>query len=116
MSTKPVRAKRTFEEVTSKVREMLVSGALKPEELDEAGFSKYLDTAGSPDPDLLIRTSGELRLSNFLLWQMAYTELYFTEKLWPDFTGDDVRDAIIAYQKRERRFGGTSGQLAGGEG
>lgn len=68
-----------------------------------------LDTAAFPDPDLLIRTSGEYRISNFLLWQLAYTELYFTETLWPDFTSEDLRSAVAAYQKRERRFGKVVG-------
>jgi len=74
-------------------------------------FTSYLDTAGLPDPDLLIRTSGEYRLSNFLLWQMAYTEFYFTDVLWPDFKRADLFGAIADYQKRERRYGLTSDQL-----
>jgi undecaprenyl diphosphate synthase len=74
-------------------------------------FSSYLYTTNLPDPDLLIRTSGEYRLSNFLLWQMAYTEFYFTDVLWPDFGKRDLLDAIISYQKRERRYGLTSDQL-----
>jgi len=74
-------------------------------------FSGYLDTANIPDPDLLIRTSGEYRLSNFLLWQLAYTELYFTDVLWPDFSKNDLIEAIIDYQQRERRFGMISDQL-----
>ena len=73
--------------------------------LDEKIFSRYLYTASMPDPDLLIRTSGEMRLSNFLLWQMAYTEFYFTDILWPDFREEQLIEAIIEYQKRERRFG-----------
>jgi undecaprenyl diphosphate synthase len=78
---------------------------IKPEEIDEQLFSAYLETAGIPDPELLIRTSGEMRLSNFLLWQVAYTELYITKTLWPDFSKEDLYEAICAYQKRERRFG-----------
>ncbi|MBN2397449.1 MAG: isoprenyl transferase [Deltaproteobacteria bacterium] len=74
-------------------------------------FSRYLYTADIPDPDLLIRTSGEYRLSNFLLWQLAYTELYFTDVLWPDFSRDDLIEAIVDYQRRERRFGLISDQL-----
>jgi undecaprenyl diphosphate synthase len=74
-------------------------------------FARYLDTYGIPDPDLLIRTSGEYRISNFLLWQIAYTELYFTNVLWPDFTKEHLFKAIASYQKRERRFGMTSEQL-----
>lgn len=81
------------------------SGALDPEALDESRFSDYLTTADMPDPDLLIRTSGEYRISNFLLWQIAYTELYFTPTLWPDFGEADFLMAIDAYRKRERRFG-----------
>ena len=73
---------------------------------DEAVFSSCLDTAGIPDPDLIIRTSGELRLSNFLLWQAAYAEFYFTDVLWPDFSERDMDDAIIEFQRRDRRFGG----------
>ena len=71
-------------------------------------FTRYLYTYGMPDPDLLIRTSGEYRISNFLLWQMAYTELYFTDVLWPDFKKEDLFRAIANYQKRERRFGMTT--------
>lgn len=79
--------------------------------INEEVFEKYLTTNRVPDPDLLIRTSGELRISNFLLWQLAYTELYFTEKLWPDFGKEDLYQAIISYQNRERRFGKTSEQV-----
>ena len=81
------------------------------EAVDETMFASYLTTAGIPDPDLLIRTSGECRLSNFLLWQLAYTELYFLDKFWPDFEKDDLYLAIRNYQKRERRFGMTGEQL-----
>jgi undecaprenyl diphosphate synthase len=101
-------------EITEAVRETAresASGKLDPEKIDEALFEKYLNTKGIPDPDLLIRTSGELRISNFLLWQLAYSELYFTYKLWPDFGKEDFYDAIIDFQKRERRFGKTSEQL-----
>jgi undecaprenyl diphosphate synthase len=87
------------------------NGKLKPDEIDENEFEKYLTTSGIPDPDLMIRTSGELRISNFLLWQLAYTELFFTEKLWPDFGKNDFYDAIIDFQKRERRFGKTGEQV-----
>jgi undecaprenyl diphosphate synthase len=79
--------------------------------INRNNFNRYLYTCGMPDPDLLIRTSGEYRISNFLLWQIAYTELYFTKVLWPDFTKDDLLRAIVSYQKRERRFGLTSEQL-----
>jgi len=83
------------------------AGERKPEELDDALFSSYLDTRGIPDPDLIIRPSGELRLSNFLLWQCAYSEFYFTDALWPDFDEAELNRAIAAYQKRDRRFGGV---------
>jgi undecaprenyl diphosphate synthase len=86
-------------------------GVIQENEIDKERFSKYLYTAGMPDPDLLIRTSGEYRISNFLLWQMAYTELYFTKVLWPEFTKEDLLKAISSYQKRERRFGLTSEQV-----
>jgi undecaprenyl diphosphate synthase len=86
---------------------------MKPEELTEQRFSQYLWTWGLPDPDLLIRTSGEFRISNFLLWQIAYTELYVTETLWPDFNREELLKAIADYQSRERRFGLTSEQLNG---
>jgi undecaprenyl diphosphate synthase len=86
-------------------------GAVKPEDIDENSFENYLSTVGIPDPELLIRTSGEQRISNFLLWQMAYTELYITELLWPDFRKQHLYEAIISYQRRERRFGKTSEQL-----
>jgi undecaprenyl diphosphate synthase len=81
-------------------------GRLRPEDIDERLFSEFLYTKGLPDPDLLIRTSGEFRISNFLLWQLSYSELYVTKKLWPDFRKSDFRKAIIQYKKRERRFGG----------
>jgi undecaprenyl diphosphate synthase len=84
---------------------------IEPEAIMEDDFEKYLTTFGIPDPELLIRTSGELRVSNFLLWQLAYTELYFTELLWPDFSKDEFYKAIIDFQKRERRFGKTSEQV-----
>ena len=87
------------------------NGAIKPQQIDESLFSTYLYTAGLPDPDLLIRTSGELRISNFLLWQLAYTELYITNTLWPDFTEQDLLIAIQDFQKRERRFGLTQQQI-----
>ncbi len=98
-------------EAARKAARESASGKLDPETIDETLFEKYLSTEGIPDPDLLIRTSGEMRISNFLLWQMAYTELYFTYKLWPDFGKEDFYDAIIDFQKRERRFGKTSEQL-----
>ena len=90
-------------------------GKIKPEEINLQRFSQYLWTCGIPDPDLLIRTSGEFRISNFLLWQIAYTELYVTETLWPDFDRKELLKAIADYQSRERRFGLTSEQLNGRE-
>ena len=88
------------------------SGKLKVEEIDESTLDKHLCTLGIPDPELLIRTSGEHRISNFLLWQIAYAELYFTDKLWPDFNRADFEAAIIDYQGRERRFGKISEQIS----
>lgn len=87
-------------------------GKLQPEDIDEGRFSQYLETHSIPDPELLIRTSGEYRLSNFLLWQMAYTELCFIPKLWPDFTREDLFKAVVDFQCRERRFGKISEQLS----
>jgi undecaprenyl diphosphate synthase len=89
----------------------VAAGRLQPEAVTEATIAGYLATAGMPDPELLIRTSGEQRISNFLLWQLAYTELYITPVLWPDFRRSHLRDALVAYQQRERRFGKTSEQL-----
>lgn len=86
-------------------------GRLRSEEIDEAMVANVMTTQGMPDPDLLIRTSGELRISNFLLWQLAYAELYFTPCLWPDFTVEEFRKALLDYQGRERRFGKTSEQI-----
>ncbi|WP_255702583.1 isoprenyl transferase [Fulvivirga ulvae] len=87
------------------------SGSVDVEDIDNPVFESYLGTSGIPDPELLIRTSGEMRISNFLLWQIAYTEIYFTTKLWPDFRKEDLHEAIISYQKRERRFGRISEQV-----
>jgi len=86
-------------------------GTLDVEKIDEECISRHLTTAQMPDPELLIRTSGEERISNYLLWQIAYSELYFTKRYWPDFSKDDLYDAIVDYQNRERRFGKTSEQL-----
>jgi len=86
-------------------------GKVSPEAINERTFENYLKTSGIPDPELLIRTSGELRISNFLLWQIAYTELYITPTLWPDFRREHLYEAIWSYQQRERRFGKTSEQL-----
>ncbi len=87
------------------------NGTITPEQIDETLIGNHLATAGMPDPDLLIRTSGEERISNYLLWQIAYSELYFTTKYWPDFSKEDLYEAIINYQNRERRFGKTSEQI-----
>ena len=87
-------------------------GNLAPDSITEDTVSNFLSTKGMPDPELLIRTSGELRISNFLMWQLAYSELYFTNKYWPDFRKDDLYEAILDYQHRERRFGKTSEQLS----
>ena len=96
---------------TRKLAEDVKSGKLEATEIGEKDFEKYLTTYGIPDPELMIRTSGELRISNFLLWQLAYTELYFTELLWPDFGKEEFYKAIIDFQRRERRFGKTSEQV-----
>jgi undecaprenyl diphosphate synthase len=88
-----------------RIAEAVKAGKLDPSQIDDALISQHLYTAGIPDPDLLIRTSGEQRISNFMLWQLAYTELYITPTLWPDFRRDDLNAAIHEYQKRERRFG-----------
>ena len=90
-----------------RMAEDLEQGKIEKEEITEQSFASYLDTAGIPDPDLLIRTSGELRLSNYLLWQLAYTEIYVTDCLWPDFDKEELEKAIAAYNKRDRRFGGV---------
>lgn len=87
------------------------NGTINPDEIDDQVFSDALSTKGMPDPELLIRTSGETRISNFLLWQIAYSELYFTKTLWPDFRKNDLYEAILNFQNRERRFGKTSEQL-----
>ncbi len=83
------------------------SGKIPDTEITQELLESYLDTAGIPEPDLLIRTSGEQRLSNFLLWQLAYSEFYFTQVHWPDFTGEELRKAIEAYESRDRRYGGV---------
>jgi len=98
----------TVKEISIKVKNNIIS----PEKIDESIINEHLYTHNLPDVDLLIRTSGEQRISNFLLWQIAYAELYFTDILWPDFTEQHLHEAIIEYQKRERRFGKTSEQLS----
>ena len=91
----------------AKLAEDVKAGKVEAEDITESVFASYLDTADIPDPDLLIRTSGELRLSNYLLWQLAYTELYVTDCLWPDFDEKELEKAIFQYNKRDRRFGGV---------
>lgn len=101
-------------EITNSVKEiaqLVKEGKLKPEDITSSTIQKYLCTANYPDPELMIRTSGEHRISNFLLWQLAYAEFYFTEVLWPDFRKDEFFKAILSYQNRERRFGLTSDQI-----
>ena len=90
-----------------KLAQDAIDGKIRPEDITEQSFGNYLDTAGIPDPDLMIRTSGELRLSNFLLWQMAYTEFYFTDVAWPDFNKAELVKAIEKYNQRDRRYGGV---------
>lgn len=97
----------TVKEISIKVKNNIIS----PDNIDESVINKHLYTQNLPDVDLLIRTSGEQRISNFLLWQIAYAELFFTNVLWPDFTKEHLYEAIVEYQKRERRFGKTSEQL-----
>ena len=98
-------------EAARKIAQEAKEGTLDPETITEDSIAAHLATAGMPDPELLIRTSGELRISNFLLWQLAYSELYFTNKYWPDFRKEDLYEAIVNYQHRERRFGKTSEQI-----
>ena len=92
-------------EASKRIAGDIIDGKIKLNDINESVFGNYLSTSGIPDPDLLIRTSGEYRISNYLLWQMAYTELYFTDVLWPDFSKEDFYKAIVEFQKRDRRFG-----------
>jgi undecaprenyl diphosphate synthase len=101
-------------EIVDAVNRLLENSGSSKAPVTEADFAKYLYTSGLPDPDLLIRTSGEMRISNFLLWQIAYAEIYVTEALWPDFGKRDLYEAIIAFQKRERRYGGLEPHLVRG--
>jgi len=94
-------------EIVDAARRAIASG-IRPDDLDEPRFASFLYTAGQPDPDLMIRTSGEMRVSNYLLWQIAYAEIYVTDTLWPDFRRRHLLDAVLAYQKRERRYGGIN--------
>lgn len=104
-------AKWEITEAAKRLAQQVVDQKLNINEIKESDFAAQLNTKDMPDPELMIRTSGEHRISNFLLWQMAYTELYFTETLWPDFRQEDLFEAIVDYQKRERRFGKISEQL-----
>jgi undecaprenyl diphosphate synthase len=102
------------EEILSATKEIatkVAAGEMKVEDIDEKSFTSHLYTHNLPDPDLLIRTSGEYRISNYLLWQIAYAELYFSDKLWPEFTKEEFNLALASYQNRERRFGKTSEQI-----
>ncbi len=106
------------DDILQAIRRIMVNcreGTLSPEELNDEIFSRYLWTASLPDPDLLIRTSGEMRISNFFLWQLAYTEIFVTPQLWPDFGRADLIEALLDYQNRERRFGLTGKQIQTGE-
>jgi undecaprenyl diphosphate synthase len=100
-------------EIVEAVRRVLASG-IAADDLDEQRFSGFLYTAGQPDPDLLIRTSGEMRVSNFLLWQIAYAEIWVTDTLWPDFRCKHLLEGVLAYQKRDRRFGGITPPVPAG--
>jgi undecaprenyl diphosphate synthase len=100
-------------EIVEAARALITSG-VQPDDLDEQRFAEFLYTAGQPDPDLLIRTSGEMRVSNFLLWQIAYAEIWVSDTLWPDFRKRDLFEAILAYQKRDRRYGGIKQPVVAG--
>ena len=99
-------------DAVKKISVQVQQGKLDPNQITDEVFNKYLCTSIFPDPELMIRTSGEYRISNFLLYQLAYSELYFTETLWPDFRKDNLYDALLDYQSRERRFGKISEQLS----
>lgn len=105
-------AREEIAEAVRRIAQDVRSKRLSPEQIDESLIEAHLDTALMPDPDLVIRTSGEMRVSNFLLWQLAYSELYFTELRWPDFSRQHFSDALWAFARRERRYGATSAQLA----
>ena len=98
-------------EACRQIAQQAKDGTVNPDEINEDTIAQHLATAAMPDPDLLIRTGGDLRISNYLLWQIAYSELYFTSKYWPAFTREDFIDAIVDFQSRERRFGKTSEQV-----
>lgn len=98
-------------QAVQKISLQVLAGTIQPKDIDEASIKEALSTADMPDPELLIRTSGERRISNFLLWEIAYAEVYFTQKLWPDFRREDLYAALLDFQRRERRFGKTSEQI-----
>ncbi len=100
-------SRREIVSAARRLAEAVALGDMQPADIDEAAFGRYLYTGDQPDPDLLIRTSGEFRISNYLLWQLAYTEIYVTDTYWPDFGRADLREALLAYQRRDRRFGAT---------
>jgi undecaprenyl diphosphate synthase len=100
-----------IENAVKEIVKKVVDGQLDLDDISQQVIADHLNTKGVPDPELLIRTSGELRISNFLLWQLAYTELYFTELLWPDFRREHLLEAVLDYQRRERRFGKTTAQI-----
>jgi undecaprenyl diphosphate synthase len=104
-------SRQEITEAARKIAENVVKGTLKPEDINEQVFHSYLNTASFPDPELMIRTSGEYRISNYLLYQLAYAELYFTNVHWPDFRKNNLYEALLNYQQRERRFGKTSEQI-----
>ncbi len=104
-------SRREIVSAAKAIAKKVEAGLIKADDIDEDMFAQHLHTSDMPDPELLIRTSGEYRISNYLLWQIAYAELYFTDKLWPDFRKNDLYEAILDYQKRERRFGLTSEQV-----
>jgi undecaprenyl diphosphate synthase len=104
-------SRREIEDAIKKIAKAVQNSTLAVEDINGETLNNYLDTNSIPDPELLIRTSGEYRLSNFLLYQLAYTELYFTDTLWPDFRKEDLYKAILDFQKRERRFGKTGEQI-----
>jgi undecaprenyl diphosphate synthase len=105
-------AKWDMTNAVKKIVDDVTNGELNRIDINDTTIDKYLSTANYPNPELMIRTSGEQRISNFLLWELAYSELYFTPKLWPDFNREDLYEAILDYQNRERRFGKTSEQVA----
>lgn len=107
-------ARQEIVRAVRRIGALIAAGDLSPEDVTVDSFPSFLETGGMPDPDLMIRTSGEMRISNFLLWQMAYTELWFCDVNWPEFTVSHLHDALRDFRSRERRFGKTGEQLSGG--